>query len=194
MGTQPWRTHNSKIAPKDQEKSLSLQEHENKVLSHQKRKTCELTCGNWKDLIIWTFIEVPHSCNHSSKPSFQSYTTYTYIHIGWAPFWSWEFVSQLMWFSQLQNTRNWLRYLISCNCCWGEIYTQNQQEHTKERNSFRVKKSGTSEYPQWWICSICELAKIFQTSKISSLLFLNPTQKTETGTANSWETTNELSG
>jgi hypothetical protein len=33
-------------------------------------------------------------------------------------------------------------------------------------------------------CSICDLGEIFFTSKFSSVLFCNPTNKTETGTAN----------
>ncbi len=39
-------------------------------------------------------------------------------------------------------------------------------------------------------CSVCDLAKIFFTSKFSYVLFCNPTNKTETGTANRWGTTN----
>ncbi len=38
-------------------------------------------------------------------------------------------------------------------------------------------------------CSVCDLAKIFFTSKFSYVLFCNPTHKTETGTANRWGTT-----
>jgi hypothetical protein len=44
-----------------------------------------------------------------------------------------------------------------------------------------------SEHLQW--CSVCDPAKIFLTSKFSYLLFSNLTHKTETGTANRWETT-----
>ncbi len=36
---------------------------------------------------------------------------------------------------------------------------------------------------------MCDLAKIFFTSKFSYVLFCNPTNKTETGTANRWGTT-----
>ncbi len=39
-------------------------------------------------------------------------------------------------------------------------------------------------------CSVCESAKIFLTSKISYLLFSNPTHETKTGTADRGETTN----
>jgi hypothetical protein len=39
-------------------------------------------------------------------------------------------------------------------------------------------------------CSICYPAKIFLTSKFSYLHFCNPTDKTELGIANRWETTN----
>ncbi len=39
-------------------------------------------------------------------------------------------------------------------------------------------------------CSVCDLAKIFFTSKFSYVPFCNPTHKTETGTANRWGTTN----
>ncbi len=44
------------------------------------------------------------------------------------------------------------------------------------------------EYLQW--CSVCDPAKIFFTSKFSSVLFSNPTLKTETRTASRWGTTN----
>jgi len=40
------------------------------------------------------------------------------------------------------------------------------------------------------LCSICNLAKIFFTSKFSYLLFCNPTHKAETGTTHRWGTTN----
>jgi len=39
-------------------------------------------------------------------------------------------------------------------------------------------------------CSVCGPAKYIFTCKFSYLLFCNPTHKTETGTANRWETTN----
>jgi hypothetical protein len=39
-------------------------------------------------------------------------------------------------------------------------------------------------------CSVCDLAKIFLTSKFSYSLFSNLTHKTKTGTANRSETTN----
>jgi len=38
--------------------------------------------------------------------------------------------------------------------------------------------------------SVCDPAEMFFTSKFSCVLFCNPTHKTETGTANRWETTN----
>jgi hypothetical protein len=38
-------------------------------------------------------------------------------------------------------------------------------------------------------CSVCDPAKIFFTSKFSYVLFCNPTNKSETGTANRWGTT-----
>jgi hypothetical protein len=41
-----------------------------------------------------------------------------------------------------------------------------------------------------WLCSVCDHAKIFRTSKFSYLLFSNPTCKTKTAIANRWETTN----
>jgi hypothetical protein len=39
-------------------------------------------------------------------------------------------------------------------------------------------------------CSVCDPAKIISTSKFSYVLFGNPTNKTETVTANKWGTTN----
>ncbi len=39
-------------------------------------------------------------------------------------------------------------------------------------------------------CSICDPAKIFFTSKCSYVLFCNPTNKTESGSANRWGTAN----
>jgi hypothetical protein len=39
------------------------------------------------------------------------------------------------------------------------------------------------------VLSICDPAKIFFRSKFSYSLFFNPTDESETGTANRWETT-----
>ncbi len=39
-------------------------------------------------------------------------------------------------------------------------------------------------------CSVCDLGKLFFTSKFSYFIFCNPTHETETGTANRWGTTN----
>jgi len=39
-------------------------------------------------------------------------------------------------------------------------------------------------------CSICDLVKIYFTSKLSYVLFCNPTHKTKTRTSNRWGTTN----
>jgi hypothetical protein len=39
-------------------------------------------------------------------------------------------------------------------------------------------------------CSVCDPEKIFFTTKVSYVLFCNPTNKTETGTSNRWGTTN----
>ncbi len=44
------------------------------------------------------------------------------------------------------------------------------------------------DHLQW--CSVCDPAKRFLESKFGYLPFSNPTQKTKTGTANRWETTN----
>jgi hypothetical protein len=44
------------------------------------------------------------------------------------------------------------------------------------------------EHLQW--CSVCDPANIFFTSKFSYVLFCNPINKSETGTANRWGTTN----
>jgi len=38
-------------------------------------------------------------------------------------------------------------------------------------------------------CAVCDPGEIFFTSKFSYVLFCNPTNKTETGTANRWEQT-----
>jgi hypothetical protein len=40
------------------------------------------------------------------------------------------------------------------------------------------------------VLSVCDPAKIFFTSKSIYSLFFNPTDETETGTANRWGTTN----
>lgn len=49
--------------------------------------------------------------------------------------------------------------------------------------------SSVVEHFQW--CSICELSKIILTSKFSYYVCGNPTHKTETGTAYTWETTSK---
>jgi hypothetical protein len=54
-------------------------------------------------------------------------------------------------------------------------------------SSFTVRKALLLEHIQR--CSRCDPLKIFFTSKCSYVLFCNPTNKTETGTANRWGTT-----
>jgi hypothetical protein len=56
--------------------------------------------------------------------------------------------------------------------------------------SFKGPYTQPSAYLQR--CSVCDPAKMFFTSKFSCLLFFsNATHKTETGTANRWETPNQ---
>ncbi len=55
--------------------------------------------------------------------------------------------------------------------------------------SFKGPYTQPSAYLQR--CSLCDPAKILFTSKFSCLLFSNSTHKTETGTANRWETPNQ---
>jgi hypothetical protein len=58
--------------------------------------------------------------------------------------------------------------------------------YVKNCQKFRTVVEGTLEHLQR--CSLCDLAKIFFTSKFSYLLF--STHKTETGIANRWGTSN----
>jgi hypothetical protein len=85
---------------------------------------------------------------------------------------------------------------------------QQQQHHQKKKNSTTTTTNVlvlvlvssffsevTMKMPSHLVlehlqrCSVCDPVKIFVTSKFSYVLFCNPTNKTETGTANRWKTT-----
>jgi len=77
MGSQPWRTCISKLPPKTRRNHWVCKKMKTKYFL-TKKKNMWVHMWHLEGFCYLDICRSSHSCNHSSKPSFQSYTTFTY--------------------------------------------------------------------------------------------------------------------